>query len=86
MMQKVFGNQNFSSASLKILQRAESILAPVSEGKILLALSGGADSVALLNVCRLLKVPFIAIHCNFHLRGAEDVYYTHLTLPTICSV
>lgn len=40
--------------------------------KILVALSGGADSVSLLLSLRAEKTPVIAAHCNFHLRGAES--------------
>ena len=36
------------------------------------ALSGGADSVALLLVLQELRVPVTALHCNFHLRGEES--------------
>ena len=40
--------------------------------KILVALSGGADSVALLRVLLLEGYNCIAAHCNFHLRGEES--------------
>lgn len=40
--------------------------------RVLTALSGGADSVALLTVLRELGYDCVAIHCNFHLRGAES--------------
>lgn len=41
--------------------------------KVLVALSGGADSVALLRV--LLRLGYVceAAHCNFHLRGEESM-------------
>ena len=38
----------------------------------LVALSGGADSVALLRILRDLDYKIEAAHCNFHLRGAES--------------
>lgn len=38
----------------------------------LVALSGGADSVALLRVLQALNYHIEAIHCNFHLRGSES--------------
>jgi len=40
--------------------------------KIVVALSGGADSVALLRVLLLEGYTCIAAHCNFHLRGEES--------------
>ncbi len=40
--------------------------------KILVALSGGADSVALLKVLLSLGYNCEAAHCNFHLRGEES--------------
>ena len=40
--------------------------------KHLVALSGGADSVALLLIMRRLGYTVEAVHCNFHLRGAES--------------
>jgi Predicted ATPase of the PP-loop superfamily implicated in cell cycle control len=38
----------------------------------LVALSGGADSVALLLMLDEMGYKIHAIHCNFHLRGAES--------------
>ena len=40
---------------------------------VLVALSGGADSVALLLALQLADYRPIAIHCNFHLRGEESL-------------
>ena len=39
---------------------------------VLVGLSGGADSVALLGILVRLGYPCRALHCNFHLRGAES--------------
>ena len=43
-----------------------------SSGKYLVALSGGADSVCLLVVLKMLKYNVEAVHCNFKLRGEES--------------
>ena len=39
---------------------------------ILVALSGGADSTALLLIMKELGYRLHALHCNFHLRGEES--------------
>lgn len=41
-------------------------------GKYIVALSGGADSVALLLIMRSMGVNVCAAHCNFNLRGEES--------------
>lgn len=42
------------------------------DGLHLVALSGGADSVALLLILKRLGYKIEAVHCNFHLRGEES--------------
>ena len=43
------------------------------ESPVLIGFSGGADSMALLDVLITLGYKCIAAHCNFHLRGSESV-------------
>ena len=40
--------------------------------KIIVGVSGGADSVALLDMLHSLKLECVIAHCNFHLRGEES--------------
>ena len=40
--------------------------------KLILALSGGIDSMVLADLLLKAKVEFVAAHCNFHLRGEES--------------
>lgn len=43
------------------------------DDRVLVTLSGGADSVALLHVLLELGYDCVAAHCNFHLRGEESM-------------
>ncbi|GAL61981.1 tRNA lysidine(34) synthetase TilS [Algibacter lectus] len=47
-------------------------LAFLNESKILIAISGGIDSVVLTHLCHQLKLNIALAHCNFHLRGEES--------------
>lgn len=40
--------------------------------KVIVGVSGGADSVALLDILHSLKYECVVAHCNFHLRGEES--------------
>lgn len=42
------------------------------DGLYLVALSGGADSIALALMMKELGMRLLALHCNFHLRGEES--------------
>ena len=42
------------------------------DGRLLLCVSGGADSVALLHACVRAGRECVVAHCNFHLRGRES--------------
>lgn len=40
--------------------------------KLLLAVSGGVDSVVLAQLCKLARLDFSIAHCNFNMRGEES--------------
>jgi len=42
------------------------------KSKIVLAVSGGIDSVVLAHLCKFLKLDISLAHCNFNLRGVES--------------
>ncbi|MCR5014561.1 MAG: tRNA lysidine(34) synthetase TilS [Bacteroidales bacterium] len=45
---------------------------PLRDHKLVLALSGGVDSMTLADLLMKCDIAFVAAHCNFHLRGAES--------------
>ena len=63
-------------ANLNLLQRyqvfikKENLFSP--KDKLILAVSGGVDSVVLCELCKQAGYDFIIAHCNFQLRGEES--------------
>jgi len=47
-------------------------LAFLNQSKVLIAISGGIDSVVLTHLCHGLGLNLALAHCNFHLRGDES--------------
>lgn len=44
----------------------------LKESKLLVAISGGVDSVVLTHLCKEVNLDFALAHCNFNLRGKES--------------
>jgi len=60
---------------MNILQVKQYILGNhllAENSKVIVGVSGGADSVALLDILDCLKYECVVAHCNFHLRGEES--------------
>ncbi len=71
-MKKLPATADFPQRVLKTLRRLPEGLLPVKDKRLLVAVSGGADSVALLRVLHQLGYACEVAHCNFHLRGAAS--------------
>lgn len=72
------GSRNTISQNIARQVREQLVAAGFpAPGPAIVALSGGADSVALLAVLNMLGYDCRAAHCNFHLRGAESMRDMH---------
>ncbi|MEG1904511.1 MAG: tRNA lysidine(34) synthetase TilS, partial [Bacteroidales bacterium] len=64
-------------SEIRLLNKVEHFIKETAmldkETPVLIGFSGGADSMALLDVLITLGYKCIAAHCNFHLRGDESV-------------
>lgn len=61
-----------SPITQKVLRTIRTAMPETEDGRVLVALSGGADSMCLLTVLLRLGYKVEAAHCNFHLRGIHS--------------
>ena len=64
----------------KYIEEQHLLPAGRSSSKIVVGLSGGADSVVLLYILHQLGYECLAAHCNFHLRGEESLRDEHFAI------
>ena len=68
-MKQLLTNNKFFHRRIRQYIEKHQLLNP--NARIIIGLSGGADSVVLLSVLHHLGYECLAAHCNFHLRGEE---------------
>lgn len=69
MSNQIFNVEEFKVRFLNALENQCGVTMPQ---RLLVAVSGGADSVALLHLLKQAGADCVAAHCNFSLRGAES--------------
>ena len=57
----------------KIIAKCKECWVSSGRGRLLLAVSGGADSIAMLAAFKMARIPVEVAHCNFNLRGDESL-------------
>src|ERR1700745_4068273 len=64
------------NTKMNVLQRFKEFIGQQNlfhqRDKLILAVSGGVDSVVLCELCKQAGYDFIIAHCNFKLRGADS--------------
>lgn len=78
--------EEFPMSAFTFLQQVEAFIADNrlldKSAPVVVGISGGADSVALLHVLTRLGYSCIACHCNFNLRGDESLRDRNFTCET----
>lgn len=69
---------------IKFQNHIEQNFPQLIDKKLLLAVSGGIDSMVLVHLCAQLKLNFEVVHCNFMLRGVESDSETQF-IESFCS-
>ncbi len=69
---------------IKFQNHIEQNFSQLKDKRLLLAVSGGIDSMVLVHLCAQLKLNFEVVHCNFMLRGAESDAETQF-IESFCS-
>lgn len=62
----------FDTMLLEFKEHLNNHFSFLQDKKVLIAISGGIDSVVLAHLCHQLGINFILAHCNFKLRGIES--------------